>query len=112
MVSALAAITAHRPTAPSPTTATVSPALTAALTAGWWPVHITSDRASEARVASQWPAPGTVTNVASAEPEPFETQSQVLTREFHLRDPTPEHPVADRGIHPPSDGDRSACTVQ
>ena len=41
-----AASTAHRPTAPSPTTATVSPGLTRAQTAAWWPVPITSDSVS------------------------------------------------------------------
>ena len=50
----LAAMTAHSPTAPSPTTATVSPCLTPALTAAWWPVHMTSDSVtSEANVASE-----------------------------------------------------------
>ena len=43
--SFLAPMTADSPTAPSPTTATVSPALTPALTAAWYPVHATSDRA-------------------------------------------------------------------
>jgi hypothetical protein len=41
-----AARTAHRPTAPSPTTATASPFFTPAMIAAWCPVDITSDRAS------------------------------------------------------------------
>jgi len=40
----------HRPTAPSPTTATMSPDFTPALTAAWWPVHITSESASSERI--------------------------------------------------------------
>ncbi len=63
----LAAIIAHRPTAPSPTTATVSPGFTPALIAAWWPVHISSDSArSERIVTSSWLEPGTLTRVASA----------------------------------------------
>src|SRR5438270_679204 len=62
----LAAMTAHSPTAPSPTTATVSPGLTPALNAAWWPVHITSDSATgDFMTASERPLPGTLTSVAS-----------------------------------------------
>ena len=45
----LAASTPERPTAPSPTTATVSPSLTSAQTAAWWPVAMTSERVSSER---------------------------------------------------------------
>ena len=63
----LAAMIAHSPTAPSPTTATVMPGFTPALTAAWWPVHMTSESATSERiVASECPEPGTVTSVASA----------------------------------------------
>src|SRR5690606_41653664 len=41
-----AASTAHRPTAPSPTTTTVSPGATRALTAACQPVPMTSDSVS------------------------------------------------------------------
>ena len=59
--------TAHRPTAPSPTTATVSPFLTPAMTAAWCPVDITSDRASsDFSTVSGWPVPGTGTRVLPA----------------------------------------------
>lgn len=62
-----AARTAESPTAPSPTTATVSPSCTPALTAAWWPVLITSESvSSDRRVASSWPEPGTGTNVPDA----------------------------------------------
>ena len=47
-----AARTPERPTAPSPTTATVLPRLTPALTAAWWPVPITSESASSERIIS------------------------------------------------------------
>lgn len=43
---------AHRPTAPSPTTATVLPGFTPALTAAWYPVPITSERVSSERMVS------------------------------------------------------------
>ncbi len=63
----LAASTADRPTAPSPTTATTSPASTRAHTAAWWPVPITSDRVSSERSSSSGcPEPGTGTSVPSA----------------------------------------------
>src|SRR6478672_10130115 len=58
---------AQSPTAPSPITATTSPGLTPALTAAWWPVHMTSERlASERSVSPACPEPGTRTSVASA----------------------------------------------
>jgi len=42
------------PTAPSPTTATVRPGRTSALTAAWWPVDITSDNvSSEMSISSE-----------------------------------------------------------
>jgi hypothetical protein len=44
--SRLAASTAERPTAPSPTTATVVRGLTPPITAAWWPVRKTSDSVS------------------------------------------------------------------
>ena len=47
--SRLAASTPERPTAPSPTTATVSPGRTPAQTAAWWPVAITSESVSSER---------------------------------------------------------------
>ena len=65
--SFLAASTADSPTAPSPTTATVSPSPTPALTAAWEPVHITSESAvKEASCSSVKSEPGTLTRVASA----------------------------------------------
>ena len=65
--SRLEARTAHRPTAPSPTIATVSPFFTPALTAAWCPVDITSDSASSDRsTASGCPDPGTGTRVLPA----------------------------------------------
>ena len=65
--SRLAASTPERPTAPSPTTATVWPASTCAHTAAWWPVAITSESVSSERIiSSEWPEPGTVTSVPSA----------------------------------------------
>src|SRR5438093_2555767 len=49
-----AAMTAHRPTAPSPTTATTLPETTPALSAAWWPVGMTSESAiTEAIVSSE-----------------------------------------------------------
>ena len=63
----LAASTPEMPTAPSPTTATVWPGATAAHTAAWWPVAMTSDSVSSERIiSSEWPDPGTVTSVLSA----------------------------------------------
>ena len=63
--SRLDANTADRPTAPSPTTATVSPRFTPALTAAWCPVDITSERVSSDRsTSSEWPVPGTGTRAA------------------------------------------------
>src|SRR5690606_37971016 len=51
----LDASTAHRPTAPSPTTTTVLPLVTPAETAAWWPVPMTS--ASVSRLGS-WSSAG------------------------------------------------------
>src|SRR5438132_1422264 len=60
-----AARTAHRPTAPSPTTATTLPDRTPALTAAWWPVLITSERARNDRIiSSECLEPGTGTREA------------------------------------------------
>src|SRR5712691_1823878 len=61
-----AAITPHRPTAPSPTTATVLPGPTSAATAAWWPVPITSERV-RSDVISAWSLPtGRAYSVPSA----------------------------------------------
>src|SRR3954465_4073700 len=55
----LAAIPPHKPTAPSPTTATRLPGATLATTAAWWPVPITSERGkSEGISASASPTGG------------------------------------------------------
>ena len=48
----LDARTADSPTAPSPTTATVIPGPTPALTAAWWPVQATSERARTERITA------------------------------------------------------------
>ena len=65
--SRLAARTPERPTAPSPTTATVPPGRTSAHTAAWWPVAITSESvSSEASISSECPEPGTLTSEPSA----------------------------------------------
>jgi hypothetical protein len=65
--SRCAASTADSPTAPSPTTATVSPLPTPALTVAWWPVDMTSLNASRDRsVSSECSDPGTGTSVLPA----------------------------------------------
>ena len=61
-----AASTAHRPTAPSPTTTTVLPALTSAETAAWWPVPITSDSVSRLYTSVSSGASEVATRVPSA----------------------------------------------
>src|SRR5207244_13308168 len=59
--------TTHDPTAPPTTTATKLPGLTPALTAAWWPVHITSESARNDRIiSSECLVPGTGTSVLPA----------------------------------------------
>src|SRR5690606_6621203 len=64
--SRLAAITAHSPTAPSPTTTTLLPAVTPADTAAWCPVPMTSDSVSSPGIWSSRGIPGVATSVPSA----------------------------------------------
>ena len=64
--SRLAAITPHRPTAPSPTTATDVPGATLAATAAWWPVPITSDSVSSEGMSASSSPTGSTTSVPSA----------------------------------------------
>ena len=60
------AITPHRPTAPSPTTATVLPGPTCAASAAWWPVPITSVSASSDGISALSASTGSATSVPSA----------------------------------------------
>lgn len=64
--SCLAARTAIRPTAPSPTTATVLPGPASAATAPNQPVPSTSDAASSDGISSGSGCPGVETSVPSA----------------------------------------------
>src|SRR2546430_11458361 len=64
--SRLAAITPHKPTAPSPTTATAFPGPTSAATAAWWPVPITSESVSSDGISSSSAPTGSTTSVPSA----------------------------------------------
>src|SRR6266542_1868359 len=64
--SRFAAITPHRPTAPSPTTATVFPGPTSAATAAWWPVPITSESVSSDGISASSRPTGSTTSVPSA----------------------------------------------
>src|SRR5215211_2447332 len=61
-----AAITPHRPTAPSPTTATVLPGPTSALRAAWWPVAITSESVSSDGISASSFSTRRTTSVPSA----------------------------------------------
>src|SRR5439155_2063192 len=61
-----AAITPHKPTAPSPTTATVLPGPTSALRAAWWPVAITSESVSSDGISASSLPTGRTTSVPSA----------------------------------------------
>ena len=61
-----AASTAHSPTAPSPTTATLLPGPTPAETAPCQPVLITSERASSEPIRSASGGPGVASRVPSA----------------------------------------------
>src|SRR5262245_29563060 len=60
------AITPHRPTAPSPTTATVLLGPAFAATAAWWPVPITSVSVSDEDISTSSSATGSTTSVPSA----------------------------------------------
>ena len=60
------AITPHRPTAPSPTTATVLPGPTCAASAAWWPVPITSVSVSSDGISASSAPTGSTTSVPSA----------------------------------------------
>ena len=64
--SRLAAITPHRPTAPSPTTATSLPGATLAARAAWWPVPITSESVSSDGISASSSSTGRTTSVPSA----------------------------------------------
>ncbi|CAM5495454.1 hypothetical protein SVIOM74S_03713 [Streptomyces violarus] len=59
-------MTAHRPTAPSPTTTAVAPGLTPAALAAYQPVPITSDNVSRLGISSSVGCSGTATRVPSA----------------------------------------------
>src|SRR5918997_5280729 len=64
--SRLAAMTAHRPTAPSPTTAARLPGPTLATTAAWWPVPMTSDSVSSDGMSASSSPTGSGYRVPSA----------------------------------------------
>ena len=64
--SRFAAITPHRPTAPSPTTAVVWPGATPAARAAWWPVPITSDKVRSDGISASSLPTGRRTRVPSA----------------------------------------------
>ncbi|HEX2086484.1 MAG TPA: hypothetical protein VHF89_12430 [Solirubrobacteraceae bacterium] len=64
--SRLAAMTAHSPTAPSPTTAARFPGATAATTAAWWPVPMTSDSVSSDGMSASSSPTGSGYSVPSA----------------------------------------------
>src|SRR6266542_5902926 len=64
--SRFAAITPHKPTAPSPTTATVFPGPTSAARAAWCPVPITSESVSSDGISASSAPIGSTTSVPSA----------------------------------------------
>ena len=62
----LAASTAHSPTAPSPTTATLTPGPACAVTAAWWPVQNTSVSVISDGSSAESAATGSFTSVPEA----------------------------------------------
>src|SRR5215217_3330254 len=75
--SCLAASTASRPTAPSPTTATVLPGAASAATAPNQPVPSTSEAASRLGIISSGGRPGVATRVPSASGLPVDARRLV-----------------------------------